>query len=406
MRLIDFPIAGAVIEREARPLSRSFACSSPIRWAIRSSRRTSSDRPTSPSRFRGVRANKVKKEERITVVMGNPPYKEKAEGRGGWIEKGSGRFEPGANATYSFSFGNVNTFDPTTYIYLEDMQQHIMYNVRNGNYQFTADSADDWNRFVLHFTPPVVINSTDATCNSLGAISITQPGAANWNYTLTDAGNAVVSSGVLNKTNPININQPAGNYTLTLVDNNNYTVTKQIQLGGAQTVTAAFSPSNTIVNTQTAVSFNNISQNANSYSWNFGDGTSSSMISPEHIYVAPGVYTVSLTATNTTGCTSTNNQIITVKNSATAINTVTENGVSLWSNNDNIYVDFTNSGTEVNAVIKIYDVLGQELSEDKFNLNGLYQKKISNIDAACVIVSVKNNDKITTKKLFITNFVK
>jgi hypothetical protein len=35
-------------------------------------------------------ANKVKKEERITVVIGNPPYKEKAEGRGGWVEKGSG----------------------------------------------------------------------------------------------------------------------------------------------------------------------------------------------------------------------------------------------------------------------------------------------------------------------------
>ena len=35
-------------------------------------------------------ANKVKKDERITVVIGNPPYKEKAEGRGGWIEKGSG----------------------------------------------------------------------------------------------------------------------------------------------------------------------------------------------------------------------------------------------------------------------------------------------------------------------------
>jgi hypothetical protein len=35
-------------------------------------------------------ANKVKKEERITVVIGNPPYKEKAEGRGGWIEKGTG----------------------------------------------------------------------------------------------------------------------------------------------------------------------------------------------------------------------------------------------------------------------------------------------------------------------------
>jgi predicted helicase len=35
-------------------------------------------------------ANQVKKTQPITVVIGNPPYKEKAEGRGGWIEKGSG----------------------------------------------------------------------------------------------------------------------------------------------------------------------------------------------------------------------------------------------------------------------------------------------------------------------------
>jgi Type ISP C-terminal specificity domain/N-6 DNA Methylase len=31
-------------------------------------------------------ANKVKREESITVVIGNPPYKEKAKGRGGWVE--------------------------------------------------------------------------------------------------------------------------------------------------------------------------------------------------------------------------------------------------------------------------------------------------------------------------------
>jgi len=34
-------------------------------------------------------ANAIKRGERITVVIGNPPYKEKAKGRGGWIEAGS-----------------------------------------------------------------------------------------------------------------------------------------------------------------------------------------------------------------------------------------------------------------------------------------------------------------------------
>ncbi|MEX0641170.1 MAG: type ISP restriction/modification enzyme, partial [Pirellulales bacterium] len=35
-------------------------------------------------------ANVVKRSAPITVVIGNPPYKEKAKGRGGWVEKGHG----------------------------------------------------------------------------------------------------------------------------------------------------------------------------------------------------------------------------------------------------------------------------------------------------------------------------
>jgi hypothetical protein len=34
-------------------------------------------------------ANKIKREESITVIIGNPPYKEKAKGRGGWVEQGN-----------------------------------------------------------------------------------------------------------------------------------------------------------------------------------------------------------------------------------------------------------------------------------------------------------------------------
>jgi hypothetical protein len=34
-------------------------------------------------------ANEIKRKEPITVVIGNPPYKEKAKGRGGWVEEGT-----------------------------------------------------------------------------------------------------------------------------------------------------------------------------------------------------------------------------------------------------------------------------------------------------------------------------
>ncbi|ANV87614.1 type ISP restriction/modification enzyme [Picosynechococcus sp. PCC 7117] len=36
-------------------------------------------------------ANQIKREEPVTVVIGNPPYKDKAKGRGGWVESGNPR---------------------------------------------------------------------------------------------------------------------------------------------------------------------------------------------------------------------------------------------------------------------------------------------------------------------------
>ena len=42
------------------------------------------------------RADEIKRQEKITVVIGNPPYKEKAKGRGGWIEGGTRRDETDA----------------------------------------------------------------------------------------------------------------------------------------------------------------------------------------------------------------------------------------------------------------------------------------------------------------------
>ena len=74
-------------KRRRRPNS---TCSSPTRSAIPSSRRSNCRRSSRRSRNRGARRTRSSAKQPITVVIGNPPYKEKAEGRGGWIEKGAG----------------------------------------------------------------------------------------------------------------------------------------------------------------------------------------------------------------------------------------------------------------------------------------------------------------------------
>jgi len=49
------------------------------------------------------------------------------------------------------------------------------------------------------------------------------------------------------------------------------------------------------------VSFNNLSKNADSYKWEFGDGQTSTETSPKHTYAKNGEYTVVLTATGEGG---------------------------------------------------------------------------------------------------------
>lgn len=51
-----------------------------------------------------------------------------------------------------------------------------------------------------------------------------------------------------------------------------------------------------------SLTFQNSSTNASSYNWDFGDGTTSTAVNPSHTYTAPGNYTVTLIATDTTTC--------------------------------------------------------------------------------------------------------
>jgi len=67
-----------------------------------------------------------------------------------------------------------------------------------------------------------------------------------------------------------------------------------------------------------------------------------------------------------------------------------------------VFVDFT-SLKNVDATIIIYNILGQEISNEKVTNNAVYQKEIGNISAAYMVVQVRQNDETITKKVFISN---
>ena len=67
-------------------------------------------------------------------------------------------------------------------------------------------------------------------------------------------------------------------------------------------VTMEFSPTASFTYTAVGltVTFTNTSTGGASYSWNFGDGGTSTEANPTHVYTSAGVYNVTLTVTN--GC--------------------------------------------------------------------------------------------------------
>jgi len=66
--------------------------------------------------------------------------------------------------------------------------------------------------------------------------------------------------------------------------------------------TTAFSFGNTCNTQATTFTDETTGNNLTSWSWDFGDGTTSIEQSPTHIFEAPGEYDVTLTVTNNTGC--------------------------------------------------------------------------------------------------------
>ncbi|MFN8299023.1 MAG: PKD domain-containing protein [Chitinophagales bacterium] len=312
-------------------------------------------------------------------------------------------FEPGINGSYTLQFDGLNTFDPTSYITLEDKKLNVFHDVRSGNYGFTASANDDWNRFVLHFTPAAKFNTTDATCAAAGQVNIEQPGTANWNYVVTNGSNVTISSGVLNNSSPVTVSVPNGVYTVTLTDNNNYTVVKNVLVNGVSAVTAAMNVSKTTAEEGEEIDFVNTSSNATSVLWEFGDGANSATTNASHTYSQPGVYNVKLTVSSIGGCVSSTQQTVTVTaKTSTGITDLTNGKVTIWSHANMVYVDFSKAGM-VQSTIDIYNILGQVVSSEKFGKASIYSRQLNNLDAGYVIVSVKSAEGTTTKKVFISN---
>jgi PKD repeat protein len=136
-------------------------------------------------------------------------------------------------------------------------------------------------------TEPLTVDFTNQSSN-----------ATSYSWDFGDGGSSTA-------TNPSHTYDAAGTYTVSLTATNACgsdveTKTDYITVNPCVAPVADFSGSPTSGDAPLTVDFTDLSSDATSWSWDFGDGGSSTAQNPSHTYDAAGTYTVSLTATN--GC--------------------------------------------------------------------------------------------------------
>lgn len=124
--------------------------------------------------------------------------------------------------------------------------------------------------------------------------SVGQPNAWLWTFPNGTPSTATVQ-------NPIVVYATPGIYDVTLQVSNSFGTNTLVQPSVIEVLPTPLALFESSIAGAT-VTLSNLSQNATSYQWNFGDGSPvSSLQNPNHVYAQTGTYTVSLTALNDCG---------------------------------------------------------------------------------------------------------
>jgi len=148
------------------------------------------------------------------------------------------------------------------------------------------------------------------------------------------------------------------------------------------------------------VSFQNNTLNSTSYLWNFGNGQSSTLVNPTITYVAPGNYTVCLTANNNCGSDDSCQSLNVIYTDI--ISSLNENILSIYPNpNDGKFLIKIQKGLAKEAKLEILNMEGRVVLEQAIN-NQLTEIITNNLANGVYLLNVQiSNTEVIKHKLVI-----
>ncbi len=287
--------------------------------------------------------------------------------------------------SFQWSFGdangNVSTMTSPTFEYSENGAYTVQLIVSNDC------GTDTIEQVVEYFFPIVSFTSSDTNGCAPYLVTYTNSSTGLDNqYVWTFEGGTPATS---SEENPQIIYETPGVYDVTLQAVNTYG-TDQFTLQDVITIIPAPVASFDFTIDGNVVTFNNTSSEAITYTWNFGDGFSSTSENPSHQYNANGMYIVSLTASKDFCHTTIVDTI-----DFTFVNTKNINhfDVTIFPNPTSYILNIiTENDTNLNA--RIFSIDGKPIPFLEQDFQGTISLDLKNIPSGIYFLELSGGEKI------------
>lgn len=191
----------------------------------------------------------------------------------------------------------------------------------------------------------------------------------------------------------------AGNYTVTV----QYNALSCTKLSSPVTVTALPLPTATFSATGDLVAgnsifFSDLSTNALSWSWDFGDGAKATTKAPAHTYASSDSYTVSLSIVGGNGCTGTTSKKLAV---ITGLEPLSRETWLIYPSPANDYLNILMPQEIQQAQVIMMSSQGQEVIQIRINSDSENRIYVGGLSEGMYVVRIRDEHHTYAQKVFI-----
>lgn len=331
------------------------------------------------------------------------------ENVGAWIDyNNNGSFETGEKVlTSSNAYSHSATFSiPSTATFNTPLRLRIgsdyYSNVApNGCANVTYGQYEDYSVVVQPDNQPPVANFlVNVLDDCQGIVQFMNQSQNNPTSVLWDFGDGSTSTSL----NPYHVYSTAGNYTVTLTATNAFGSDTYSGAVAIHSVTASFTADSILVE-GSIVYFYSTTTGATSYNWNFGDGYSASVQNPVHVYLSQGTYNVTLSVSNSFGCSASSTQGVYIDYPLFISRPQNHNNISVYPNpsDGKVNIKIISSDEEV-LHWKIVNNIGETILHGeiyKVNMKSVATVNLEGLASGVYYISFTGKKGQRVMKLFI-----